>query len=135
MRITPRLAVLTTVVTAGLGWAPSQPPLRQRRMPVPLRSRRAPVLAPRQRALWALKAPPACGWRAADIAVSPDGSMVFVTGDSFSAGFTGHAFGLPQYTTLAYSSGTGAQAWVARFGNVANGSSYANSIAVAPDGV
>ena len=85
--------------------------------------------------LWkALYRGPGSGGGASDIAVSPDGSEVFVTGENSSAGFTGHPLGLPQYATVAYGSGTGTRAWLARYGDVAKGASYANSIAVSPDG-
>jgi hypothetical protein len=36
--------------------------------------------------------------------------------------------------TVAYDSGTGAKAWAAHYGNVANGSSFAYAVAVSLDG-
>jgi outer membrane protein assembly factor BamB len=66
------------------------------------------------------------GSGASDLAVSPDGSTVFVIGDSYKSGVS-------QYTTLAYDAGTGAQRWVRHFGDVAKGTSDAWSVAVSPD--
>jgi DNA-binding beta-propeller fold protein YncE len=58
--------------------------------------------------------------RATEVAVSPDGSTVFVTGSSG-----------PSYATVAYNAATGAQLWVQRYG--ANSSQPA-ALAVSPDG-
>ena len=57
-------------------------------------------------------------------AVSPDGTKVFVTGTSDDS----------DYTTVAYNAITGAQLWVARYGGIADGGSYASSLAVSRDG-
>jgi hypothetical protein len=62
------------------------------------------------------------------IAVSPDGSTVFVTGSSECSGCGEASF--EGYSTLAYDASTGDRLWVAR--NAATGHPY--SIAVSPDG-
>jgi hypothetical protein len=62
------------------------------------------------------------------IAVSPDGSRVFVTGYSVSAGG-----GTPDYATVAYAAATGARLWVARYNGPA-GDAFPASLAVSPDG-
>ena len=65
----------------------------------------------------------------ASLAVSPDGSAVFVTG--YSATTTGGF----AYATVAYDTATGARRWVARYtGSAATGDSTASSVAVSPDG-
>lgn len=66
------------------------------------------------------------------LAVSPDGSTVYVTGNGASAPSTGHP-SEPQYTTLAYNAATGAEVWVRHFGDAAAGSSFGFSVAVSPD--
>jgi hypothetical protein len=66
---------------------------------------------------------------ASAIAVSPDGTMVFVTGKSNHRGTE-----TTDYTTVAYRAATGAQAWVARYNGPANGDDMATSIAVSPRG-
>ena len=63
-----------------------------------------------------------------DIAVSPDGSLVFVTGSSPGAGSS------DDYATLAYGAGDGAQVWAARYNGPLNGADYAFSLAVSPNG-
>src|SRR5262249_40145069 len=45
-----------------------------------------------------------------DLGVSPDGSTVFVTGDSYAGGTTG-----TDYATVAYNASTGARLWVKRY--------------------
>jgi sugar lactone lactonase YvrE len=68
---------------------------------------------------------------AAVVAVSPDGSMVFVTG-------TASAVGRPQagtwWATIAYAAATGRRLWVARYQGPAKGISSAAALAVSPDG-
>ena len=61
------------------------------------------------------------------VAVSPDGSRVFVTGESRGATTTG-------YLTVAYSATTGAQLWVQRYNGPGNGNDAAWSVAVSPGG-
>lgn len=56
--------------------------------------------------------------------MSPDGSSVFVTGQSSGAGYN--------YATLAYDASTGAQLWVTRYAG--SGSSEATDIGISPDG-
>jgi hypothetical protein len=63
------------------------------------------------------------------IAVSPDGSKVFITGESYSGPTTGY-----DWATVAYSATTGAQLWVKRYNSVSNDSDSAESLAVSPDG-
>src|SRR6185437_5074739 len=65
---------------------------------------------------------------ATSVAVSPDGTTVFVTG--FSAGRT-YDF---DYATVAYNSATGRQLWVSRYNGPANRDDIARSVAVSPDG-
>ena len=72
---------------------------------------------------------PANGYSdASAVAVSPDGSKVFVTGDSYSAG--GASGG---YATVAYSAATGRQLWVRRH-IPRGGYDHADAVAVSPDG-
>ncbi len=65
---------------------------------------------------------------AAQVAVSPNGSTVFVTGTGLSpaAGF--------EYTTIAYNAVTGTQRWIARYDGVHLGGNYAHALAVSPNG-
>jgi hypothetical protein len=70
------------------------------------------------------------GWgadSASSLAVSPDGTLVFVTG--WSAGSSSY-----DYVTVAYDSSTGAQRWVSRstFGDFSD--SRAVAVSVSPDG-
>jgi WD40 repeat protein len=65
---------------------------------------------------------------ASSVAVSPRGTVVFVTGYSDGKG-TG-----PDYATLAYSARTGRQLWVRRYSGPANGDDQATSLAVSPTG-
>jgi putative pyrroloquinoline-quinone binding quinoprotein len=64
------------------------------------------------------------------IAVSPDGSRVFVTGESPGGGAT-----LPDYTTVAYDATTGGQLWVADYDGPAHDTDSANLVRVSPDGL
>jgi len=61
------------------------------------------------------------------VAVSPDGTRVFMTGPSPGAG-SGQ-----DYATVAYSAATGAQLWVQRYNGPANRDDYGGSVAVSPD--
>jgi WD40 repeat protein len=79
--------------------------------------------------LWAARydGPAHGGDHARSVAVGPDGTRVFVTGDSGKAGS-----GL-DYATIAYDRSTGARAWVSRFdGGVGDDSAVA--VAISPDG-
>ncbi|MCU1499126.1 MAG: hypothetical protein JWM47_3079 [Acidimicrobiales bacterium] len=62
------------------------------------------------------------------IAVSPDGSKVFVTGES--AGST-HKL---DYETVAYSATNGAQLWAKRYDGPANADDHPTEVGVSPDG-
>jgi outer membrane protein assembly factor BamB len=61
-----------------------------------------------------------------DLAVSPDGASVYITGSSMAAA------GQDQFATIAYDAATGTGAWVARYGHPANNSA-AYGVAVSPD--
>jgi hypothetical protein len=62
------------------------------------------------------------------IAVSPDGSQVFVTGESYG-GTTSS-----DYATVAYEAATGNKQWVRRYNDTVNGGDSATAVNVAPDG-
>src|SRR5215472_10509399 len=66
--------------------------------------------------------------QARNIAISPDGRTVYVTGRSY--GTTSRYDDL----TVAYNAATGTQLWASRYSSPANGNDYANAVAVAPDG-
>jgi DNA-binding beta-propeller fold protein YncE len=63
------------------------------------------------------------GGHAVQLAISPSGGTVYVTGDSDGAG----------YGTVAYNATTGAQLWVARYTGPGS-NTFASSVAVSPDG-
>jgi WD40 repeat protein len=65
---------------------------------------------------------------ASAVAVSSDGSTVFVTGSSPGSGT------LDDYATVAYDATTGAERWVARYNGPGNGSDVAAGLAVGSDG-
>lgn len=65
---------------------------------------------------------------AQSVAVSPDGSTVFVAGTSRGPTANG------DYATVAYNAATGAQRWVKRYNGPGNGSDQVASLAVSPDG-
>lgn len=72
---------------------------------------------------------PASGFDSAwALAVSRDGSTVFVTGSSNGVGSGS------DYATVAYSAGSGAQLWVARYDGPASSIDGAKSVSVSPDG-
>jgi WD40 repeat protein len=62
------------------------------------------------------------------LGVSPDGTLVFVTGQSKSSGNGG------DYTTIAYNAATGAKVWLARYDGPASKLDGATALAVSPDG-
>jgi DNA-binding beta-propeller fold protein YncE len=65
---------------------------------------------------------------AAQVAASPDGAAVYVTG--YSLGITSG----DDYATVAYNTSTGARLWLARYNGPANGDDRASSVTVSPDG-
>jgi len=69
--------------------------------------------------------------QAAAVAVSPDGSMVFVTGKSIAVKSTNDPD--YDYTTIAYGSATGSQVWIRRYDKFGPDDS-ASAVAVSPDG-
>jgi outer membrane protein assembly factor BamB len=62
------------------------------------------------------------------VAVSPDGSTVFVTGASSALGSG------PDYATVAYRASDGTQLWVARFNGTGTSGDFATAVSVARDG-
>ncbi len=68
--------------------------------------------------------------RATAVAVSPDGSGVYVTGQS-SAGSTSAT---ADYATVRYAAATGATSWVSTYSGPAGGVDAASAVAVSPDG-
>jgi len=70
---------------------------------------------------------PAAGARTVAIALSPDGSAVYVTGSAAQAS------GLNEYATIGYDAATGHQLWVGNY-RTANVHDNAAGLAVSPDG-
>ena len=62
------------------------------------------------------------------LAVSPDGTTVFVTGSSTRGAST------VDYLTVAYDAATGATRWHRRYDGTGHGDDWARSVAVSPDG-
>jgi len=84
------------------------------------------------RRLWTAmyRGPSGGGDEARAIGVSPDGSRVFVTGESVGQSGTND-----DYATIAYDASTGARLWVARYNyGPAYNFDFANSLTVSPDG-
>jgi hypothetical protein len=63
-----------------------------------------------------------------DLAVSPDGRRVFVTGTSVGSTSS------DDYATVAYESSTGAKLWDKRYNGPGDGTDYGTALAVSPDG-
>lgn len=71
------------------------------------------------------------------VSVSPDGTMVFVTGRSWGdSALSDHGKVLSHYdyATVAYDAATGAESWVARYNGPGNDYDEGNALAVSPDG-
>jgi hypothetical protein len=62
------------------------------------------------------------------LGVSPDGSKVFVSGESYAAN------GFADYATVAYNAANGTQLWVKRYNGPGNSYDVAASVGVSPDG-
>lgn len=76
--------------------------------------------------IWAKRYTPTSDDEAHAIAVSPDGSTVFVAGRSLPSSF--------DYQTIAYSASTGTQLWSRRYNGAGASYDEATAIAVSPDG-
>jgi outer membrane protein assembly factor BamB len=64
---------------------------------------------------------------ASSLGVSPDGSMVYVTGFTFTATAA-------DYKTIAYDASSGQEIWTRRYNGPGNGDDFALALSVAPDG-
>jgi DNA-binding beta-propeller fold protein YncE len=82
--------------------------------------------------LWATRyngpSDPRDGAGGISVAVSPDGSKVFVTGASSKPN------SVTGYATIGYNAATGSQLWATRYNAPGNGMSRPSSLAVSPDG-
>src|SRR5262245_6831591 len=63
-----------------------------------------------------------------NVVVSPDGSVVFITGQSWTDGTNF------DYVTIAYDSVTGSQRWLKRYNGSGSGSDIPHDLAISPDG-
>ena len=77
--------------------------------------------------LWVARYDGGPGDTARALAVSADGSKVFVTGESIGSGGW-------DYATVAYDAATGAQLWVARYNGPGNGEDHGSALGVSQDG-
>ena len=134
MRLTCCLAALTTAAIAGLSFATTTAALASPEPAAGLGGAAAVkagsgAQSPGGTQLWVARydAPKGNDLLAASLTVSPDGSQVFVTGDTSSAATPGQ-----HVVTVAYDAATGARVWVARYYGL--GASRATSVAVSPDG-
>ena len=130
MRLSSRLSVVAAVATAGLVptlTTSAAAALAPHTRPAASRASITSGTAP----LWAAQFKGTVGDTAgyAD-AVSPDGSMVFVTGNSGSSTIRLHNVGV----TLAYNSATGTVLWQTRYNPTFAHNAHFNDVAVSPDG-
>lgn len=65
-----------------------------------------------------------------DVAASPDGDLVYVTGSSLGATLQGPG----DFATVAYDARTGAQRWLSTYGTPGHNIEYGSSLGVSPDG-
>ena len=114
MWLRTRIAVLAVIVTAPLATAATA-----------TASPAGAASVPGRAALWAARYP-AAGSSPASVAISPDGSRVFVTG---SLGFQQRT---SNFATVAYDAATGARLWLTRYRGLGYGGPA--DIAVSPDG-
>jgi DNA-binding beta-propeller fold protein YncE len=92
----------------------------------------SPAAAPSGSRLWIAhyNGPPGTDNVVASMAVSPDGTRVFVTGYSARAR-TGPG---GEFATVGYKTATGARLWARRYHGPAGGTADARSVAISPDG-
>ncbi len=92
----------------------------------------SPAAAPSGSRLWIARynGPPGTDNVAASMAVSPDGTRVFVTG--WSARVRTGPGG--EFATVGYKTATGARLWAQRYHGPAGGTAEARSVAISPDG-
>ena len=70
------------------------------------------------------------GEYAGALAVSPDGTKVYVTGDSLATTGSCTCY---DYATVAYNATTGATVWIKRYNGPANRNDDASAVTVSPD--
>jgi hypothetical protein len=102
------LATLGFTATNGAGAATSQAAEPERPLAGPGISTAAADAGQR---LWTARYNHGGADDATSVAVSPDGTRVFVTGTSET-----QFGGSPQFTTVAYNAATGAELWASRYG-------------------